>query len=243
MVLPRFNTRRTAGLVAGVAGLAALHGQAPAPSLVPVMAQDILDLGPVDSGSLGHGVVRIANFGTRTFHLTPPGNPGIRNLRVAYPSSLAIVPGGSAEIDLYGDFHGGAGEITGSVRILTDDPGAASIPIQVHARVASTTDVRPYRDAVFASRDASGTWVCPTLDFEFFPGNGGGKFIQAWVEDVQAPLLLAGSRTPSGGLHGTLQLDPARAPALGGTSGETRVLGITDGGQRNFFWVQWLVKP
>ena len=235
---------RTLAWVARLAlGVQGALGAAQEPGLVPVMSQNVLDLGPVDSGSLGHGQVRIANFGARTFHLRPPGNPGIQQIVVSYPSTLAIEPGGSVQVDLYGDFHGGSGDVVAAARIQTDDPGAPAILVRVHALVSSATDVRPYRDAVIGQKDGQGNLLSSKVRYEFSPGPGAGKFIQAWIEDPQAPLLLDSVQTPAGGILGALQLDAPKALSLAKKSGETRVLGITDSGQRNFFCVQWLVKP
>jgi hypothetical protein len=202
-----------------------------------------LDLGTIDSGSDGHGVVQIVNFGDKTLHFTPAKNTGVNKVRVVYPADLAIVPGGSVSVDCYVDGHGDLGPIATAARVFTDDPWARVIKIPVKATVALTTDVRPYHDTVFAKPSPSGTLVSTSVPFQFIPSGNSGNFIQVWLEDPLAPLALENTTTPAGFLFGTVQVDVKKIAGGAPKMGATRVLGITANGSSNYFSVQWLVQP
>jgi hypothetical protein len=201
-----------------------------------------VDLGRVDAGDYGHGVVRIVNVGVKTFYLTAPGNPGIRKIRVGYPASLEVVPGGSVYVDLYADYHGDQGDVETTTMIYSNDPGASSISVPVHAFVLFSTDVRPYRDSVQAQKDGAGNLASSVVSFQFTPGHDSGPFSQIWIEDPDAPLDLRYANTDSGSIFGTVQIDVKRAMSANAGLGETRILGITANGQKNYFVLQWLLK-
>lgn len=198
------------------------------------------DLGPVDAGTIYAGKLVVSNQGTRKFMVSGP--QGISRVWLASQSPIVLNPGQVTTLDFRIEAHGLEGVQNLVLDLRTDDPGAPLLEQVFTLDAVRTTDVRPYRDTLVAVRDSSGVPVGSPSTFEFRSGPGSGEFVSAALEDPTAPLAISWSRTPAGGIAGTVSIDQTAILRGAPLRGETRILGETKNGNRNFITFQWWVK-
>lgn len=212
----------------------------PPPPSISITPVGPSDLGPVDAGTIYAGKLVVSNQGTRRFMVSGP--QGISRVWLVPQSPIAVNPGDVTTLDFRIEAHGLDGTQSLALDLRTDDPGAPLLEQVFTLNVVRTTDVRPYRDTLVAERDSSGVPVGSPRTFEFLPGPNSGEFVSAVLEDSTAPLTISWSHTPAGGILGTLSIDQVAILNGAPLRGETRVLGVTKNGNRNFITYQWLVK-
>jgi hypothetical protein len=209
------------------------------PSLLFV-PNNATDLGIVDAGELLRGTVALGNFGEVACRIQRVS--GISLATPVIKGALLVRPADVVQIPYVIDFHGMEGKQVIQLQLWTSDRSVGVISYEFAATVVSSTDVRPYRNTVIAERDAAGVPVSNPIIFDFLPGAKSGSFSTVMFEDPGVPLLVSWVKTASGGIHGEVTVDASAIMNGAPVQGETRLLGETVNGNKNFITLQWWVK-